>query len=91
MQKAKKNFADSRSSRNRNLNRLNDELQGVQKIMIQNIDDVLQRGENLSGKLYFKIGVMNLDNSKLDKSINLSTFLTIVFLAISHEEVDSVI
>ena len=60
MQKAKKNFADSRSSRNRNLNRLNDELQGVQKIMIQNIDDVLQRGENLSGRLYFRIGVMNL-------------------------------
>lgn len=51
MQKAKKNFADARSSRNRNLNRLNDELQGVQKIMIQNIDDVLQRGENLSGKM----------------------------------------
>ena len=63
MQKAKKNFADSRSSRNRNLNRLNDELQGVQKIMIQNIDDVLQRGENLSGKLYFKMGVMNLGSS----------------------------
>ena len=49
MQKVKKNFSDGRNSRNRNLNRLNDELQGVQKIMIQNIDDVLQRGENLSG------------------------------------------
>ena len=53
MQKAKKNFADARNSRNRNLNRLNDELQGVQQIMIQNIDDVLQRGENLSGMFKF--------------------------------------
>ena len=53
MQKVKKNFADGRNSRNRNLNRLNDELQGVQKIMIQNIDDVLQRGENLSGLFTF--------------------------------------
>ena len=49
MQKAKKNFSDARNTRNRNLNRLNDELQGVQRIMMQNIDDVLQRGENLSG------------------------------------------
>lgn len=49
MQKAKRSFSDSRNSRNRNLNKLSDELQGVQRIMIQNIDDVLQRGENLSG------------------------------------------
>ena len=51
MQKSRKNFFDSRNSRNRNLTRLNDELQGVQKIMIDNIDEVLQRGENLSGKI----------------------------------------
>ncbi|XP_047134432.1 vesicle-trafficking protein SEC22b [Hydra vulgaris] len=48
MQKSRKNFLDSRNSRNRNLTRLSDELQGVQKIMIENIDEVLQRGENLS-------------------------------------------
>ena len=31
------------------MNRLNDELHDVQRIMVQNIDDVLQRGEQLSG------------------------------------------
>lgn len=40
---------DSRSRRN--MSRLNDELQDVQRIMVQNIDDVLQRGETLSGKI----------------------------------------
>ena len=40
---------DSRNRRN--LTRINDELQDVQRIMMQNIDDVLQRGEQLSGDL----------------------------------------
>ena len=48
IQKARKNYQDSRTRRN--LNRLNDELQDVQRIMVQNIDDVLQRGEQLSGE-----------------------------------------
>lgn len=39
---------DSRNRRN--LSRINDELQDVQRIMMQNIDDVLQRGEQLSGE-----------------------------------------
>ena len=33
----------------RNLNKLNTELQDVQRIMVQNIDDVLQRGAAISG------------------------------------------
>lgn len=41
---------DSRSRRN--INRLNDELHDVQRIMVQNIDEVLQRGETLSGKVF---------------------------------------
>jgi hypothetical protein len=49
IQKAKKTYSDSRG--NRNLNALNNELQDVQRIMVQNIDDVLQRGAVLSGKL----------------------------------------
>ena len=49
IQKSRKNFMDSRSRRN--MNRLNDELQDVQKVMVQNIDDLLQRGETLSGKI----------------------------------------
>jgi vesicle transport protein SEC22 len=46
IQKTKKNYMDSRKS---NLTRLNTELQEVQKIMVQNIDDVLQRGDALQG------------------------------------------
>lgn len=46
IQKAKKIFTDSRSRRN--LNTLNTQLQDVQRIMVQNIDDVLQRGTVLS-------------------------------------------
>jgi len=46
IQKAKKTYTDSRTRRN--INTLNTELQDVQKIMVQNIDDVLQRGALLS-------------------------------------------
>lgn len=47
IQRAKKTYTDSRVRRN--LNTLNNELQDVQRIMVQNIDDVLQRGTVLSG------------------------------------------
>lgn len=47
IQKAKKAFLDGRSRRN--MNALNSQLQDVQRIMVQNIDDVLQRGTVLSG------------------------------------------
>lgn len=47
IQKARKTYTDSRVRRN--LNSLNNELQDVQRIMVQNIDDVLQRGTVLSG------------------------------------------
>merc|ERR1712004_109521 len=46
IQKAKKTYQDSRSRRN--LGTLNTELHDVQRIMVQNIDDVLQRGAVLS-------------------------------------------
>lgn len=49
IQKAKKVFTDSRARRN--LSSLNTELQDVQKIMVQNIDDILQRGVVLSGNI----------------------------------------
>ena len=48
MLKAKKSYMDSRARRN--MSQLNTELQDVQRIMVQNIDDVLQRGQALSGK-----------------------------------------
>ncbi|CAH0775752.1 unnamed protein product [Bemisia tabaci] len=46
IQKARKTFTDSRVRRN--LNSLNTELQDVQRIMVQNIDEVLQRGTVLA-------------------------------------------
>ncbi|CAF0881793.1 unnamed protein product [Brachionus calyciflorus] len=45
IQKTKKQYLDTRRS---NMNRINTELQEVHKIMVQNIDDVLQRGEALT-------------------------------------------
>lgn len=47
MQKARKTYIDSRARKN--LNNINTELQDVQRIMVQNINDVLQRGEAISG------------------------------------------
>lgn len=44
IQKIKKQYLDSRKS---NMNRINTELQEVHKIMAQNIEDVLQRGDAL--------------------------------------------
>ena len=46
IQKARRSFMDSRTRRN--LTTLNSELQDVQRIMVQNIDDVLHRGSLLS-------------------------------------------
>ena len=48
IQRAKKTYVDNRGRRN--LTNLNTELHDVQRIMVQNIDDVLQRGAVLSGK-----------------------------------------
>lgn len=45
--KVRKNYMDSRARKN--LSSINTELQDVQRIMVQNIDDVLQRGDSLSG------------------------------------------
>eukprot|EP00794_Sanderia_malayensis_P015880 gene15880-17480_t len=64
IQKARKNFMDSRNRRN--LGRLNDELQDVQRIMMQNIDDVLQRGEQLS-VLGEKAGELRYQSEKYRK------------------------
>lgn len=46
IQKAKKVFTDSRARRN--MSAINNQLHDVQRIMVQNIDDVLQRGTVLS-------------------------------------------
>ncbi|RKO98951.1 hypothetical protein CXG81DRAFT_28254 [Caulochytrium protostelioides] len=46
LQKYKKQYQDTRAQRN--LNRLNEDLQDVHKIMTRNINDVLGRGESLN-------------------------------------------
>lgn len=46
IQKTKKSYTDSRARRN--LGSINSELQDVQRIMVANIEEVLQRGEALS-------------------------------------------
>lgn len=53
---------DSRARRN--LSAINNQLHDVQRIMVQNIDDVLQRGTVLSGKL----------NSKSILMVNITEF-----------------
>ena len=47
IQKAKRSYSDQRNSRNAHLEKVSNELQGVQKIMLGNIDDVLKRGKAL--------------------------------------------
>ena len=49
IQKTKKSYIDSRARRN--LGSINTELQDVQRIMVANIEEVLQRGEALSGNI----------------------------------------
>lgn len=53
IQKTKKGYVDSRARRN--MSSINTELQDVQRIMVANIEEVLQRGEALSGKCTDKI------------------------------------
>lgn len=64
IQKAKKVFSDGRSRRN--MNALNSQLQDVQRIMVQNIDDVLQRGTVLS-ELDTKTQNLNMLSQKYKK------------------------
>lgn len=50
MQKTKKSYVDSRAQRN--LSSVSTELQDIQRIMVANIEEVLQRGEALSGNRF---------------------------------------
>lgn len=52
IQRARRAFSDGGRAR-RNMTQLGPQLQDVQRIMVQNIDDVLQRGAVLSG-IFFK-------------------------------------
>jgi len=64
IQKAKKTYGDTRSRRN--LSELNTELQDVQRIMVQNINDVLERGAVLS-ELENKAGNLSVMSQKYKK------------------------
>ena len=47
-----KSYTDSRSPKQ--LSKINNELADVQRIMVQNIEDVIQRGEQLSGSFIIR-------------------------------------
>lgn len=83
IQKAKKSFMDSRARRN--LTNLNSELQDVQRIMVQNIDDVLQRGSVIS-ELDSKASNLSLLSQKYKKDaryLNLrSTYAKLAAVAV---------
>ncbi|XP_067945934.1 vesicle-trafficking protein SEC22b-like [Watersipora subatra] len=64
IQKTKKTYEDSRVRRN--LSNINTELQDVQRIMVQNIDDVLQRGDAL-GVLDDKARDLSMQSQKYRK------------------------
>ena len=53
----KRNYLESQSRRSSKLRGLNSELQGVQKIMFENIDAALQRGELVSGTIRYIVAV----------------------------------
>lgn len=63
IQKAKKSLTDRR----RNIGNINNQLQDVQRIMVQNIDDVLQRGAVLS-ELDTKTQNLSMLSQKYKKS-----------------------
>ncbi|XP_063713516.1 vesicle-trafficking protein SEC22b-B-like [Symsagittifera roscoffensis] len=72
IQRAKKSFTDGATRGKRNLVNVSSELQGIQRIMVQNIDDVLQRGEKLSDldDKASSLSMMSAKYSKSAKSLN---------------------
>lgn len=80
IKKLRKSFTDTRVRRN--LNTLNSELQDVQRIMVQNIDDVLQRGAVLS-ELDSKaqnLSIMSQKYKKDARSLNMKSLYIKLFL-----------
>jgi len=71
IQKARKNVQDSRSRRN--ISALNTELQDVQRIMVQNIDDVINRGAVLS-EIDYKAQNLSLLSQKYKKDATYLNF-----------------
>lgn len=83
IQKARKSFMDSRARRN--LTTLNSDLQDVQRIMVQNIDDVLQRGSLLSDldNKAQNLSILSQKYKKDAKYLNYqSTYAKIGFVAV---------
>ena len=68
----KKNYTESQSRRTTQLGRLSDELHGVHRIMFENIDAALQRGELISGELFDKIHPRNHTFPSSHKGIPIS-------------------
>ena len=65
MQRTKKTYQDSRASQN--LDKLNDELRDVTKVMTKNIEDLLYRGDSLE-KMGEMSGRLREDSKKYRKA-----------------------
>lgn len=65
MQRTKKTYQDSRASQN--LDKLNDELRDVTKVMTKNIEDLLYRGDSLE-KMGEMSGRLKEDSKKYKRA-----------------------
>ena len=65
MQRTKKTYQDSRASQN--LDKLNDELRDVTKVMTKNIEDLLYRGDSLE-KMGEMSGRLREDSKKYKRA-----------------------
>jgi len=74
IQKARKSVLDSRSGRN--LRTLNTELHDVQRIMVQNIDDVINRGAVLS-EIDYKAQNLSVLSQKYKKDATYLNFQSV--------------
>ena len=70
IQKLRRQYSDARGRRQ--IHQLRDDLNDVQRIMMDNIDDVLQRGTALSGIIYY----MNWEKLRISH-INKSHYLLV--------------
>ena len=55
MSRARKQYGEGAGRRH--IHQLRDDLNDVQRIMMDNIDDVLQRGAQLTGRFFFKTNI----------------------------------
>eukprot|EP00127_Corallochytrium_limacisporum_P005526 Clim_evm43s207 gene=Clim_evmTU43s207 len=76
IQRLKKSYGDTRSAKN--MQRLNDELQDVQRIMSQNIQDVLDRGERIE-KVSEMASSLSIESKKYLKDSKYLAWMELIY------------